>query len=313
MSLRRILSIDGGGIKGVFPASFLAALERHLPNPIGSYFDLIVGTSTGGIIALGLGLGFKAGELLGFYEKHGPEIFGGNRLYLWLRHWGLAKYDSEPLRNALKQYFGDKPLGESKARLVIPSMNVETGEVYIYKTAHHPRFASDYRVPATDVAMATSAAPTYFPTYSSSSSVPLVDGGVWANNPMGMAVVEALGYLGWPKESLRVLSIGCTSEPFDIGFRRKFALGLLPWARKATDLFMAGQSSGALGTAYVLAGHERVMRINRMVKEGRFGLDTSKEISSLRGLGENEARNAWPQLQPVFFGEQAEPFIPHHG
>jgi uncharacterized protein len=312
MSLYRILSIDGGGIKGVFPASLLASLERHLPEPVGSYFDLIAGTSTGGIIALGLGLGFRAEELLGFYERHGAEIFGGNRAYLWVRHLGRAKYNPKPLEEALGRYFGDRLLGESKTRLVIPSMNLETGEVYIYKTAHHPRFINDHRVRAVDVALATSAAPTYFPAHRSPSSVPLVDGGVWANNPVGMAVVEAVGYLDWPRESLRVLSVGCTAAPFDVGARRRLGLGRLPWALKVADLFMAGQASSSLGTAYVLAGHERVTRIDRVVKEGRYGLDVHKGINSLRGLGENEARQAWPQLGPVFFSQPAEPFSPAH-
>lgn len=77
--MRRILSIDGGGIKGVFPAAFLATIEQSVGGNIADYFDLIVGTSTGGIIALGLGMGLTAGEILRFYETHGPSIFGGNR------------------------------------------------------------------------------------------------------------------------------------------------------------------------------------------------------------------------------------------
>ena len=76
---RRILSIDGGGIKGVFPASFLATVENSIEGQLADYFDLIVGTSTGGIIALGLGLGLSASDILRFYEDSGPEIFGGKR------------------------------------------------------------------------------------------------------------------------------------------------------------------------------------------------------------------------------------------
>jgi len=83
--MRRILSIDGGGIKGVFPASFLTTLEESLGHPIAKFFDLIVGTSTGGIIALGLGLGLSAKEILSFYEEHGPSIFRGTRFARALR------------------------------------------------------------------------------------------------------------------------------------------------------------------------------------------------------------------------------------
>jgi len=306
----RILSIDGGGIKGVFPAAFLAAMERTLSKPIGAYFDLIAGTSTGGIIALGLGLGFRASELLNFYETYGPQIFQGNRLRLLFRHIGFSKYDPEPLRHALESQFKDKLIGDSRTRLVIPSMNAGTGEVHIYKTSHHPKFEMDYWKTAVEAAMSTASAPSYFPTYHSSSNIPLIDGGMWANNPVGLAVVEAIGILGWPKDQLKVLSIGCTSEPFDIGARRKYGLGLLPWAFKVADAFMSGQTSGSLGTAYVLAGHKNVERINITVSKGRFGIDAHKEIKDLCGLGEGEARKAIPNLKPVFFHKAAEPFVP---
>src|SRR5262245_37057247 len=103
--MKRILSLDGGGIKGVFPASFLAELEQNLDRPIGDYFDLIVGTSTGGIIALGLGLGLSAKEVLSFYEDHGPRIFAGRRWWRAVRRLGAAKYDRAPLDAAVREVF----------------------------------------------------------------------------------------------------------------------------------------------------------------------------------------------------------------
>src|SRR5262245_32275966 len=118
--MKRILSIDGGGIRGVFPASLLAEVEESIGASVANYFDLIVGTSTGGIIALGLGLGLSAAEVLRFYQEHGPTIFCGNRLLRLIRHIGLSKYSSGPLRNALQAAFGDRRLGESRNRLVIP-------------------------------------------------------------------------------------------------------------------------------------------------------------------------------------------------
>lgn len=110
----RILSIDGGGIKGVFPASFLAALRADLPCPIADYFDLIAGTSTGGIIAIGLGLGLSAEELLEFYKAEGPAIFPPSAASGWIRHWFVSKYRPEPLREALQKAIGGKILGDSK-------------------------------------------------------------------------------------------------------------------------------------------------------------------------------------------------------
>jgi uncharacterized protein len=104
--MKRILVIDGGGIKGVFPASFLARVEESLSQKVAEYFDLIVGTSTGGIIALALGLGLSGNQILAFYEEHGPNIFYGNRQFRAWRRWFRAKYDPRPLRTALEQVFG---------------------------------------------------------------------------------------------------------------------------------------------------------------------------------------------------------------
>ena len=195
--------------------------------------------------------------------------------------------------------------------MVIPSLNLETGEVYVYKTAHHPRFERDYRVRAVDVALATAAAPTYFPAHEGAAGIPLVDGGVWANNPVGMAVVEAIGILGWPREELRVLSLGCTTEA-PRGAAGKFRHGLAYWAPRLIELFMAAQSSASSGTAAVLIGHGNVLRISPSVTRGRFGLDQFEGIAALKGLGAAEARKALPALRDRFLAEPAEEFRPYH-
>src|ERR1700730_19202618 len=113
-SVFRILSLDGGGIRGVFPAALLARLEQHLDAPIGSYFDLIAGTSTGGIIAIGLGLGLSAKDILKFYAERGPAIFDQKhgRLENFVRqrlrgvlHLFGSKYSSAPLQGDLTGIF----------------------------------------------------------------------------------------------------------------------------------------------------------------------------------------------------------------
>ncbi len=178
------------------------------------YFDLIVGTSTGGIDTLGLGYQLRAT----FTTLREPDRhLGGNRIVKSIRRFRVAKYSDRPLRNALETVFGERKLGESSKRLVIPSLNLDTGEVYINKTAHHSKFERDYKKKVVDVALATAAAPTFFPTHQSAVGTPLIDGGVYANNPTGLAAVEAIGVLNWPKGLLRVLSLGCTLEPFDAG------------------------------------------------------------------------------------------------
>lgn len=310
MKSRRVLSIDGGGIKGVLPAAFLAGIEEGLPVPIHEYFDLIVGTSTGGILALGLGLGFRASELLRFYEEMGPKVFGGSALLKWARRLGYEKYSPEPLRAALIGKFGDRKLGHSHTRLVIPSFNLDTGEVYVYKTAHHQRFQKDYKTAAVEVGMATAAAPTYFPPSRSATGVPLVDGGMWANNPVGFAAVEAIGVLDWPRDEVRILSLGCTSVPLNSKLPRLLGTGGMFWATRIVDAFMVAQSSGSVGTAQLLAGHANVHRINPPAAPGRFSLDGIREIESLKGMGYAEARKALPTLTPIYFSTPADKFSP---
>src|SRR5713226_6315907 len=141
--VRKILSLDGGGIKGVFAASFLASVEESLGARIGDYFDLIVGTSSGGILALGLGMELPAKRILEFYETCGPGIFRRSWLSRFYAPLFLGRYDPALLRRALQNVFGTAKLGDSKKRLVIPSMNLETGEVHVFKTAHHPRLQTD--------------------------------------------------------------------------------------------------------------------------------------------------------------------------
>ncbi len=236
--MRRILSIDGGGIKGAFPASFLAELEAQVGDPIGRYFDLIAGTSTGGIIALGLGLGMSAAEVLRFYEHEGPRIFAGGRRRLGLRWLAKTKHNPAALRQALENALGSKTLSASTTRLVIPSLNADTGDIYLYKTPHDARVRFDGERSAVDVALATAAAPTYLPTHWPTVGPPMIDGGLWANNPIAVAVTEALGVLRWSAEEIEVLSVGCTASPLEEGILRRLGLAGAgqPWVQLHGDM-----------------------------------------------------------------------------
>lgn len=309
--MKKILSIDGGGIKGVFPASFLATLEEGLAHPIGEYFDLLVGTSTGGIIALSLGLGKTAEQTVGSYRSLGAEVFGGSSFWRWIRQWSQAKYSSDALKSNLITAFGDQCLGHSKQRLLIPSLSLETGDVYIFKTAHHRRYTRDYKETMVDVALATCAAPTFFPTFAHMSGMSLIDGGVWANNPINLAVTEAIGNLGWSPSEIEVLSIGCTQEALSIESARRQSKGLGYWGLKMTDLALHAQSSGSLGVAMTLLNNHSIYRFNPVVRGGKYQLDGVQGMDFLQGLGVEEARKAVPALRH-FFEETAEPYTPHY-
>jgi uncharacterized protein len=128
----QILSLDGGGIKGLFSAAVLARFEEDLGVTIADHFDLITGTSTGGIIALGLGLGMRPREIVQFYVSQGPKIFRQTRWWTSLCSLFRRKYPQEPLKTALQECVGDKRLADSKKRLVIPSYNLDKDEVYLF-------------------------------------------------------------------------------------------------------------------------------------------------------------------------------------
>jgi patatin-like phospholipase/acyl hydrolase len=317
----RILSLDGGGIRGVFPAAFLAKLQENLEYPIASYFDLIVGTSTGGIIAIGLGIGVSAADILRLYEEQGPAIFDQQHgpVKTWLRQRGRSmlhlfgsKYSSDNLRTALEGVLGTRKLGESRTRLVAPAWHPMLERVYLYKTAHHPRLETDYKQLAIDAAMATAAAPTFLKPHLTSKAVELVDGGVWANNPIGVAAVEAVGMLGWPADRLKILSIGTTS---DVKAQPKWR-GKLSMATSVTRLFMAGQSHSALGAAKIITGdgqdHKAIWRIDQVAPEGRYTMDNAARIAEMKDRAVAEAREQLPELRRNFFQEPVLPFTPFH-
>ena len=323
---KKILVLDGGGIKGVVAASFLATIQEHTGKNVADYFDLVVGTSTGGILALGLGMGLSPREILTFYEQDGPRIFGQLNAFdkpRWHRRLtnGLMqrfksakqyvqpKHSSAQLEAALKRVFDGKRLGDSNLRLVIPSYFAESNELYVFKTRHAPRFEHDWKKTVLEVAKATAAAPTYLESHKYSSGGTLLDGGVYANNPVGMAIVEAIGVLGWDRENTYILRIGCTQESIDTtsitGFKD---------AKAMIELLFRAQSEAANGMAYLLTGHSiekpKYFPIQPNVPKGKYGMDDTSKIQELKGIGSAEARKALPMMTKYFLDECAEPFVP---
>ena len=276
MSKFQILVIDGGGMRGLFPAGILARLEETYGNRIANCFDLIIGTSTGGIIALGLGKGLKPAEIEEFYLDRGPRIFvGADSVLRTLSQIREAKYDSAPLQQELQACFGDTLLGESEKRLVITSYDMENDDVRLIKTAHHVRLRNDYKLPMWQVGLATSAAPTFFSACKAIKNARLVDGGVWANNPTMVGLTEAVSLLEIPLQDIRILSIGTSWElkhrPDDLD-----AAGKWGWKNEIVDVMFRGQSHAAIKQAELLLNTpdtQRVLRVDFPVPEDTFGLD----------------------------------------
>ena len=309
----QILSLDGGGIKGLFSAAVLARVEEDLNINITDYFDLIVGTSTGGIIALGLGLGLRPKRIVDFYAEKGPEIF---RNWFGIRgatHWLFRKYPQTALRDALRapDVFGDQTLGDSEKRLVIPSYNLGEDDVYLFKTPHHERLKRDWRVPAWKVALATSAAPTYFPLCRHVDHIRHVDGGIWANNPTMVGIVEATSVLGISLNEIAVLNLGTSDSVVYRPGRLNWA-GKLLWARPAVDLIMRAQSLGVYTQSVHLIGKNNVVRLDPKVPDGPFDLDKTKRTKELMAKASHESRILAPSLEEQFLQHRALPYYPCH-
>ena len=267
----QILALDGGGAKALFSAHVLARLEADLQVRIVDAFDLITGTSAGGIIALALGAGLRPAEIAAQYEHLVATVFPRARRRWWRLPGRLVRpgYDASVLRTALTDVFGTRLLGDSSKRLVVPSWDVHKGGVHIFKTPHHERFRRDWKIPmVVDVAMATSAAPAYFAA-AHVDCHRLVDGGVWANNPSVVGITEAVSMLDIPLPAIGVLNIG-TTDQVSHHPRKLDTGGLATWARYAVPLVLAAGSRGAQGIAEHLVGKHNYSRFDAVVPGGLY-------------------------------------------
>lgn len=310
----QVLSLDGGGILGIFTAALLAGLESDLGHPVLDHFDLVVGTSTGGIIAAGLGAGMAAAEISEMYMSEMKAIFPGPRRLRPARQLFRPKYRPDGLRTLLRRVFGDKLLGESRVPLVIPSFDLGENRVYLFKTPHHERLKRDWKVPLWQVAMATSAAPTFFPAFClPGDHVRLIDGGVWANNPAMVGVAEAVSMFSQPLDSIRVLSLGTTADPR----ARKRMLdngGLLQWIRSpnVVNVLLTGQSVGAFTQVQHLLSPGNAHRLDPHAPAGLARLDAA-DARDLLAKAAYHSRYFCPRFETAFGGHSPNPYRPYHG
>jgi patatin-like phospholipase/acyl hydrolase len=170
--------------------------------------------------------------------------------------------------------------------LATPSYDAVYGRIYVFKTAHDKRFVNDIDTPAVEVALATSAAPTYFAAAAVERDGKFVDGGVWANCPVVVALVEAVSFSNVPLAEIDILSIGTTTEPFSIANNEKASA--LKWNVGLVNLMFEAQAEAALAQARLL--RDRLHRVNFLSTAGRFSLDNASEkaITDLANLGRKE-------------------------
>lgn len=294
----RILSLDGGGIRGLFTTGFLAHLEAQSQRPLVECFDLIVGTSTGGIIALGLARGMSASEILNFYRDQGSRIFGNPRP--WLLRWVRPKYNGKVLYSALEAIFDGVRLNEARARLCITSYETVEGIPRVIKTDHAETLHWGGDQLMWKVAAATSAAPTYFPAFQIGEQDCHIDGGVWANNPVRVAITEAISRLRQSLDDLAVLSVGTGSQRFALSHEKARRMGKVQWARPSFDLILGSQSRAAHHEARLLLSSDRYVRVDVDLTEP-IPLDDYEASLPLIERGYQAGRTNWATIANIFF------------
>lgn len=312
--LFRILSIDGGGIRGVFPAAYLAEVEKRFLSgePIGRHFDMVAGTSTGGIIALALARGMSAQEALRIYVERGRRIFpptAGARKWARAFRWVFKpKHDQSVLKDELLQVFGDEVLDVARTRLVIPSFEGRHGEPFIYKTPHHPDYQKDRHQRFAHVALHTTAAPSYYAGVEHDGFI-MLDGGVWANNPVMNALVDTLACYDVPRENIRILSIGTGKGTFSVDEKARNG-GAKEWAFLRSFAAAArAQSKNALGQAFLLAGKQNVVRIDVPESADPIALDdVERALKELPLVARSLVEGSGHHVQALFLQDVVDRF-----
>ncbi|MFC3873217.1 CBASS cGAMP-activated phospholipase [Neisseria musculi] len=224
----KILSLSGGGYRGLYTVTVLHKLEKKLKEQdpkdcLANYFDLITGTSIGGIIALALAAEIPAEKIVKVFDEKGKHIFKKQSC----GYFSKAKYSSAALRDILHDWFGDNLIGSLKHPVAIPAINFTAGKPVVFKTPHHPTFRMDWEQKIIDVALATSAAPTYFQRHTIGKSE-YIDGGLFANSPSLIGLHEAEIFFQQPIEYIKILSIGTMSAKKTVNPKRNQG-GLWDW------------------------------------------------------------------------------------
>jgi len=300
------LALSGGGYLGLYTASILAELEDSLPGrSLSTCFDLIAGTSVGGILALGVAAGVPARDMATTFAEKGEAIFSGRpapkstraMLRDLLRMVRGPKYTGKALREAVTGLVGDRTLGDLERPCLVPAVNLTKGGPQIFKTPHHPDFSRDLKLRVVDVAMATSAAPTFFPVASIGDEL-FADGGLFANSPDLVALHEAEHFFQVSSERIRVLSIGTTTSKFSFSHSAGKDLGLVGWA-KGQRLFQAMLASQQQMTDSILKHRlgQHYLRLDTIQSPEQvrdLALDVANEDArkTIRGLAESTVRES---------------------
>ncbi len=304
--MKKILSIDGGGIRGIIPAVILAEIEHRTKKPICKLFDIVAGTSTGGMLALGLVMpdntyhdkpAQTAQEMIKMYKNEGRKIFPPSFLdKLGLAGWNSEKYGEEGIEAVLHNRFGETRLSQALCDTIITSYEIEKRENIIFQSSI-AKLEDENDFYMRDIARATSAAPTYFEPakikpINKEQHYYLVDGGLFANNPAMCAYTYFIEHVkGRESKECLMLSLGTGNVFKPILYKKAINWGLIGWAKPTIDILFDGISNAIddqLKIIFKARKNSKYYRFQRELQNEYNDLDDTKEetISYLIGLGE---------------------------
>jgi len=287
---RTVLSIDGGGIRGIIPAMMLHHLETATGHQTADLFDLMVGTSTGGILALGLAQQdpqkpeksrYSARDLAELYANRGSQIFGKNLWRQFRSALGIfdESYSASPLETALSDYFDASVLGDCRCPTIVTAYDLEARSTAFFKS-FKPEHA---QILCKSAARATSAAPTFFEPAQvevAGKSTALIDGAVFLNSPVVSAYAEALKL--FPGDAITVVSLGTGELAKPISGRQAAGWGKIGWMLPVLDCVFDGMSKAADYQMKLFLG-DRYQRFQLTLEEASDELDnaTPNNITAL--------------------------------
>ncbi|WP_264375659.1 patatin-like phospholipase family protein [Wolbachia endosymbiont (group B) of Sphaerophoria taeniata] len=283
-----ILSIDGGGIRGIIPAIILAEIEKRARKTISQIFDLMAGTSTGGIVVAGLcrkdeqgNPQYSANDLVEFYQEYGSYIFKSSFFRRSILSWfNCTQYPHKNIEFVLDKYFGEDILKNTLSKVLITSYDINNNYPFFFKSWREDRNFIRLK----DALRAATAAPTYFiPKHLKIDQIDrvLVDGGVFANNPAACAY--ASGKRLFPNDDIVLLSIGTGRTDRSIRYSNSRKFGKIGWIKPLLNVMFAS-SLDAVNYQLDQVIADKYIRIQSQLKIASADMDniTSKNIKSLQ-------------------------------
>lgn len=261
----RILSIDGGGIRGVFPAHILNCISSRLGINIVDHINMIAGTSTGSIVAAAIACKIEPGTIVSLYREYGAEIFTAKWSCLpkKCRPAFHSFYESRRLSEILKDVLGDIKLGEISIPLLLPATDIGLGGVHVFKSNYSREFTRDKGVLLREAVLASCSAPTFFDPTKVGEYL-LADGGLWANNPSLAAVIDAQRRLNVKLSDICILSLGTGHAKTSYGVKTNRSWGLMRgWKGKELIAFiMSLQAQSTQNYLQLMLGKDQLLRLN---------------------------------------------------